>query len=93
MAAPSTHTTAAEAILASVDAGPSGLAVSLGDTDVMLAQAHSLLGKAAGTGTHYASAEAAIADYASVQSTTNDLTGRVKAARSALLHAQLADLV
>lgn len=56
--------------------------------------AHALLGRAAGTGTHYAAADAALAELAAIQPTefSRRLDQRQALAWQALAHAAVADL-
>lgn len=88
---PAQHKTAAETALTAAEAAPtSQYATGPTDADWLVIDAHARLSKAAGTGTHYTTAETALATAESAAGLRDYLT-RLLAAQSALAHAHLAD--
>ena len=80
---PAQHKSAAESLLTTAEAKPS----TATNVDLLIAETHARLSKAAGTGTHYTTADTALANA--------EATGRAKPldreVRLAYVHALLAD--
>ena len=86
---PTEHKAQAEALLTTAT-DTTGRYVDPNDSDFDVIAAHTALASAAGTGSHYTAAEAALAVCATARSTGNQMTYLINA-RVALAHARLAD--